>query len=738
MSILDNANDLLTHFNLTENPFVLTPDPKYLYLAEKHRVVLGHLLYGIRDNKGFMVVVGEVGTGKTTLCRVFINHLLKENIEVGLICNPALTDIELLQAINQEFKVNADDNSKIRLINELNEFLLRVNGEKRKVVLIIDEAQNLHPEVMEQLRLISNLETETGKLIQIILVGQPELDRTLSTKELRQLDQRIAVRGLLGPFTSKETAAYIRHRITIATHTDHSGVIFTHAACRKIHRLCHSGVPRLINLLADRSLLVAYATGKNPIDAAIVKMAYRDMESSRYRTRAARMRLFWQIPALVSILGFGILGWQHREMFNTNIFNDLNAKIESSPTTVIGSIQTPHPTESTISESTASKSMLADKPRPAELSQTTTQKSVAMPSSNELPSPIEIVEVLQDQDQVQDQMTNPVLVRPTNELTSAIPAINKVIVTSQSVLKEDIIVAAPLPATAHTLPLPKAATIAVAANNNEIPVHIASLETYATSMQSAPSNISDIPDNIHMPSLPTSSNNANTSRPLLPVKTANQSRRSTIAMPPSSIDWTNAENWNTAMQTVLTLWQFKVANLEVPIGQLPKPAIADGFKLYEVNGSFTRLKLLNYPAIVELVGQDNKSIYMVVSELAGDRIILQTPSQNNGKTSLSFADFMHLWYGRAFIVWKDFESLPWVINQETGPIAITWLQKNLKSFNLFTGTETGIYDSNTIRAVTAFQRKNNLLVDGITGPQTKMLLYARLEAYPKPTLFCCQ
>ena len=192
-------------FNLKENPFVLTPDPKYLYMGQKHKEVMGHLLYGVNDDKGFMVVVGEVGTGKTTLCRAFINQLLKEHMEVGLIYNPAMTDLELLQAINREFKIPSEWDSKGKLIDRLNEFLLKVNGEGRKVVLIIDEAQNLYTSVMEQLRLISNLETETGKLIQIILVGQPELERILSKEEMRQLDQRIVVRSLLGPLKMRET-----------------------------------------------------------------------------------------------------------------------------------------------------------------------------------------------------------------------------------------------------------------------------------------------------------------------------------------------------------------------------------------------------------------------------------------------------------------------------------------------------------------------------------------------------
>ncbi|MBW1775716.1 MAG: AAA family ATPase, partial [Deltaproteobacteria bacterium] len=296
-------------FGLKENPFVLTPDPKYLYLGHKHREVMSHLLYGINEDKGFMVIVGEVGTGKTTLCRAFINQLMKENIEVGLIYNPAMTDLELLQAINREFKLDSNVDTKSGLVDALNEFLLKVNGEGRKVVLIIDEAQNLDPSVMEQIRLISNLETETRKLIQIILVGQPELERTLAKEEMRQLDQRVVVRGLLGPLRPKETINYLRHRLKVAGIENGEGAVtFTEGACKNVHKRS-GGIPRLINVLADRALLVAYTQGKKTVDRKIVKSAHKDLERSRYRSGTGTVNLRWQTVAVFSFLVILLLGW---------------------------------------------------------------------------------------------------------------------------------------------------------------------------------------------------------------------------------------------------------------------------------------------------------------------------------------------------------------------------------------------------------------------------------------------
>ncbi|MBN1104123.1 MAG: AAA family ATPase, partial [Deltaproteobacteria bacterium] len=299
-------------FNLKENPFVLTPDPKYLYLGNTHREVLAHLLYGIMDEKGFMVVIGEVGTGKTTLCRAFIEQLLKQNVEVGLIYNPAMTDLELLQAITREFKISADAKTKGKRIDALNAFLLKVHGKGRKVVLIVDEAQNLEPPVMEQLRLISNLETETGKLIHIILVGQPELEKTLGRKEMRQLDQRVVVRGLLGPLKPGETREYIRHRLKVASAPGEEGVSFSEGACSTIHRLS-GGIPRLIHVLADRSLLVAYAQGKRKIERRTVRSAYRDLERSRYKPPPDYASVRWQTAVALFVLLAAALGWFYQE-----------------------------------------------------------------------------------------------------------------------------------------------------------------------------------------------------------------------------------------------------------------------------------------------------------------------------------------------------------------------------------------------------------------------------------------
>ena len=267
-----------SYFGLKEKPFKLTPDPKFFYMSKEHQEAFAHLVFSIQENKGFATITGEVGTGKTTLCRNFLNHLDKK-IKVAYIFNPYLTDVELLQNINDELGIPSNNESKKNLIDELNEYLLEEKRQGNKVILIIDEAQNLTPNVLEQLRLLSNLETETDKLIQIILVGQPELENTLSRPDLRQLKQRITIDWELLPLSKDETSSYIQHRTRIAGGNEN--LSFTRHAMDKIHEYS-KGVPRLINVLADRALMIAFTLGKKQIDSKIIKFAVKDLQKKRH------------------------------------------------------------------------------------------------------------------------------------------------------------------------------------------------------------------------------------------------------------------------------------------------------------------------------------------------------------------------------------------------------------------------------------------------------------------------
>jgi len=272
-------------FGFRDQPFRLTPDPKYLYLGSKHREGYAHLLYALREGSGFVAVTGEVGTGKTTLVR----SLLRENhddVAVAYIFNPVLSSVELLQTINAEFGLPSRSTSKKELIETLNAFLLAQKSDDGRAVIIVDEAQDLDPSVLEQLRLLSNLETETDKLLQIILLGQPELRGLLDRTDLRQLAQRISLRWHLEPLDRTEVHAYVRHRVQVAGGPDG---VFDVKAMDLIYELS-GGVPRIVNILAHRSLLVAYTKGAKHVGPAEVNLAAVELEQCRIPLRARKNR----------------------------------------------------------------------------------------------------------------------------------------------------------------------------------------------------------------------------------------------------------------------------------------------------------------------------------------------------------------------------------------------------------------------------------------------------------------
>jgi general secretion pathway protein A len=264
---------MYTHFyGLREKPFTLSPDPKYLFLSDSHREALAHLLYGIEQGEGFIAVTGEVGTGKTTLCRTLLDRL-DPSTEVAFVFNPPLSGMELLQAIHHELGLLGGEATRQELTEELNQFLLEKKAQGRRVLLIVDEAQNLERDALEQVRLLGNLETSTAKLIQIILLGQPELDAKLASPDLRQLRQRITVRWRLAPLNAAETREYVTHRLRVA---GASRELFTELATREVHRRSR-GIPRVINLLCDRALLAGFAAQSQSIGLGLVSQVEKEI-----------------------------------------------------------------------------------------------------------------------------------------------------------------------------------------------------------------------------------------------------------------------------------------------------------------------------------------------------------------------------------------------------------------------------------------------------------------------------
>ncbi len=290
-------------FSFKERPFKLVPNPAYLFLGKSHQEAMAHLIYALHEGEGFVEITGEVGTGKTTLCRSFLENL-DENTEAAYIFNPNLDSIELLKAINDEFGLNSAADSAKDLIDTLNRFLMAGRVAGKNILLVIDEAQNLSREVLEQIRLLSNLETTQNKLLQIILVGQPELRKMLDSHELRQLRQRVTLSLSLLPLTPVETKRYIEHRLKVGSQGD-GQIRFSGGALRMIHRYS-AGIPRLINIVCDRVLLTAYGLNQKRISGKITRQAIAELKRDSHSNHAAEGQK-WRAACGLLLLAFAVI-----------------------------------------------------------------------------------------------------------------------------------------------------------------------------------------------------------------------------------------------------------------------------------------------------------------------------------------------------------------------------------------------------------------------------------------------
>jgi putative secretion ATPase (PEP-CTERM system associated) len=266
------------HFNLKSKPFDLVPNPDFLFLSNTHKKAITYLDYGIKEKIGFILLTGEVGSGKTTIIRNLIKNL-NGSVKLSRVHNTRISSEDLIAMINEDFGLPVEGKSKIAMLGELNQFLIDMYSQHRQPILLIDEAQNLTPELLEEIRLLSNLETDRSKLLQIILVGQPELKKTLALPEMMQLRQRININYHLNPLSLEETALYIKHRLQIAGNPD-AFLIDNDLVC-VVYEFSR-GIPRLINIICDFALLSAYADGKSQVTFGVVKDVVADLEKNEY------------------------------------------------------------------------------------------------------------------------------------------------------------------------------------------------------------------------------------------------------------------------------------------------------------------------------------------------------------------------------------------------------------------------------------------------------------------------
>ena len=288
-------------FGLHEDPFSITPNPRFLFLSQSHQEALKYVLHGIEERQGVVAITGEVGTGKTLLCRALLDQV-SSHIRTALIFNSFLSELDLLRSINEDFGIAASGATRKELIDTLQGYLIREFGAGRNAVLIIDEAQNLAPPVLEQIRMLSNLETERGKLLQIVFVGQPELRQQLARPDLRQLNQRIALRYHLQPLNRQETEDYVHHRLVVAG--SHGRVQFSRGALSVIFQLS-GGIPRKINLLCDRAMLAAYVHGSCRIKVKHIRQASVELEGQDV---GPGFHLMWDTPrrTVLAAQGFAL------------------------------------------------------------------------------------------------------------------------------------------------------------------------------------------------------------------------------------------------------------------------------------------------------------------------------------------------------------------------------------------------------------------------------------------------
>ena len=317
-------------FGLNEKPFAITPDPRYLFMSERHGEALAHLVYGVTESGGFVQLTGEVGTGKTTLVRTLLQNRLPDNADVAVVLNPRLSAIEFLETICEELGILDPEfkGSTKALVDALNKQLLQAYSEGRRVILVVDEAQNLSRDVLEQVRLLTNLETAKQKLLQIILIGQPELRDLLYRDDLRQLAQRITGRYHLEPLSREETAQYVEHRLRVAGAL---GEVFDGGAKREVFRLT-DGVPRLINVICDRALLGAYSREQRRVSRRLVRRAAAEIKGEPF----AMPWLRWAMPAVaaVAVVVIGASLWSfagNREATVPPPETPVQTKVENAP-----------------------------------------------------------------------------------------------------------------------------------------------------------------------------------------------------------------------------------------------------------------------------------------------------------------------------------------------------------------------------------------------------------------------
>lgn len=685
-------------YGLREKPFALSPDPRFLYLAGSHREALAHLLYGIEQGEGFIAVTGEVGTGKTTLCRTLLERL-EGHTELAFLFNPSRSALELMQSICAELGLPAEGLARRALMSQLNDHLLEQRRRGRRVLLIIDEAQTLTENTLEQVRLLSNLETSREKLIQILLLGQPELDRKLDQRSLRQLRQRISVRWKLEPLGPQETRAYVRHRLAIAAGEPRD--LFSEAALREIHRRT-AGIPRLVNQLCDRALLAGYAARAAQIGPALVRNAAREIpDAARRRGRAAepRPRRPWLFFAMTLVLVLlALVGG--RRVGRSGLESWLRGVRELPPVAAMGPAIAPAVGAAVGSPGGSD----AGVPRSPGGSPRGLDGS-ASELGDRAGSPL-------NRSESSARGIEPAASLPLARLIGAVPPAEWTAgSTGDPGAREGSSRAA------EAQPSAARAAEKTSALDPESGPAAAVLRAGATPewIALAPGLLRRVLDGRRPPDALAESHRILLGRFGRRVPSSGSSPRDLESLR-SSIEGrglvaTPFDGGSLALLRVL----------DHPVLLALDPTRSDGRSSRAAD------------AAVGEGGDPSTTRWVAITGFEGDRATVA--GLLPGRTaSVPVEELEDLWLETGILVWERFERVPPLLAQGDEGRGVLWLQRALAELRVLRDPPTGLFDATTRDAVRSFQRERGLVADGIAGPLTQIALYARLDRYPVPRL----
>lgn len=688
-------------FGIDELPFQLTPDPRYLFLSSKHREALGHLVYGIREGAGFVCITGEIGAGKTTLLRALLREA-DDTTQYAYILNPVLTGVELLEEINHELGAPSKGTRR-ELLAALNQVLVDQRALGRRVVLVIDEAQSLDGTILEQLRLLSNFETESAKLLQIVLVGQPELREVLSRPDLEQLNQRITVRWHLGRMDRAETAQYLAHRVRTAGQTRS---LFTRGAIAAIHD--HSrGTPRLINVAAHRSLMVAYAANSAQVTRGLARRAIAELRRHLPpNTRAGTHPAVWGAAAVAAAAALALAGtwtWQQRGAATGHRQDAAAGPVGADPSTVAAAAAPPADRAS----APAAGSQVATAQAGVASTAGPTTTTAAAPPGGEMPAarPAEDGSLAAG-----DSAVSPVAaavarsVAPQGALDDRLALGDRGAQAPVAAVQGEAMVPA--------VPRGAARYESVGADpavqgREQAPAGAPVAEQEALAEPAAAEGPTERPESL-----------------------ADQRLLFAEALRQTTVGNSGYE----ATEALLRAWGAKslsareAARSTLDLGSIGR---SRGLEYLPIAGNLNLLRALDLPALLEIAGDDGSTARFVTVTRLDDEVAHVLAGR--AVVDVSPLVLAESWSGRAHVYWKDVQGMG-TLREGSNGRRVRRLHALLRSAGVYEGPDAPVFSAETTDAVTRFQRSRRIVADGKAGPMTMIALYQGLGDETLPRL----